>query len=232
MELDEFHVRYPAAGAPRHRDAVAGRGVGVGRVEIDLSCAASGDQCGLRTDGQYLARLGVECIGAEAAISPHAQFFGRNEIDRDVVFEQGDVRMCNQLLRQGLLDGRPGRIRDMDDATGAMAAFSGQVIPVRRTRERHPLFDQPFNRAPPVLDDKAGRRRVVEMGTGIKGVANMGFDGIPAIEYGGNTPLRPGRGTDFDAAFADDGNTLRGGKPKSGRLTGQSATDDKDVEMA
>ena len=120
----------------------------------------------------------------------------------------------------------------MDDATGTMAAFAGQVISVRRTREGHSLFDQPFNRTPSVLDDKAGGRRVVQMGAGIKGVANMGFDGIPAIEHGGNPPLRPGRGTDFDAAFADDGNAFRGGKSKSGRLTGQSATDDKDVEMA
>jgi hypothetical protein len=31
-----------AAGAPGHRDAVAGRGIGIGRVQIDLAGAAGG----------------------------------------------------------------------------------------------------------------------------------------------------------------------------------------------
>ena len=65
----------------------------------------------------------------------------------------------------------------MDDATGTMAAFAGQVISVRRTREGHSCSIS-HSIAPSVLDDKAGGRQVVQMGAGIKGVANMGFDGI------------------------------------------------------
>ena len=42
VELDELHVGDPAAGAPGHGDAVAGRGVGIGRVQVDLAGAAGG----------------------------------------------------------------------------------------------------------------------------------------------------------------------------------------------
>ena len=37
VELEELHVRDRRAGAVRHRDAVAGRDVGVRRVEVDLA---------------------------------------------------------------------------------------------------------------------------------------------------------------------------------------------------
>ena len=42
VELDEFHVGHPAAGAPGHGDAVAGRRIGIGGVEIDLAGATGG----------------------------------------------------------------------------------------------------------------------------------------------------------------------------------------------
>ena len=42
VELDELHVGHPASGAPAHGDAVAGRDVGIGGVEIDLAGAAGG----------------------------------------------------------------------------------------------------------------------------------------------------------------------------------------------
>ena len=50
VELDELHVRHAAAGAPCHRDAVAGRGVGIGRVQVDLAGAAGGQHRVSRLD--------------------------------------------------------------------------------------------------------------------------------------------------------------------------------------
>ena len=46
VELDELHVADPAAGAPGHRDAVAGGGVGVAGVAVDLADAAGGQHDG------------------------------------------------------------------------------------------------------------------------------------------------------------------------------------------
>jgi len=39
MKLDEFHVSYPATGAPAHGNAITGRGVRIGRVEVNLAGA-------------------------------------------------------------------------------------------------------------------------------------------------------------------------------------------------
>src|SRR5574340_842528 len=43
VELDEFQVGHPAAGTPGHCDAVASRGVGIGRVEVDFAGPAGGE---------------------------------------------------------------------------------------------------------------------------------------------------------------------------------------------
>ena len=73
VELDEFHVGHPAAGAPGHRDAVAGGGVGVGGVEIDLAGAAGGQHGMPGGKGFDLAAGLVEHIGAVAARCPQAR---------------------------------------------------------------------------------------------------------------------------------------------------------------
>ena len=56
VELDEFHVGDPAAGAPAHGDAVTGRDVGIGGVEIDLARAARGQHDMLGGNGDHFAR--------------------------------------------------------------------------------------------------------------------------------------------------------------------------------
>ena len=57
VELDELHVRDAAAGAPRHRDAVAGGGVGIGGVEVDLAGAAGGQHGVIGGDSPHLPAL-------------------------------------------------------------------------------------------------------------------------------------------------------------------------------
>jgi hypothetical protein len=91
VELHEFEVGHPAAGAPRHRDAVAGRGVGVGGVEVDLAGAAGrqhGVACG---EGFDLAAALVQRIGAVDLPFLAASALTRDEIDGDVLLEGLDV---------------------------------------------------------------------------------------------------------------------------------------------
>ena len=68
MELDELHVGDAAAGAPGHGDAVAGRGVGIGGVEVDLAGAAGGEHGMAGAEGDHPVAVAVEHIGAEAAV--------------------------------------------------------------------------------------------------------------------------------------------------------------------
>ena len=92
MELDELHVRDRRARAPGHGHAVAGRDVGIGRVEINLAAAAGGQDEPIGPKVSTSPRLLIQHINAEAAIfGREAQLAGGDQIDRHVVFEQFDA---------------------------------------------------------------------------------------------------------------------------------------------
>ena len=91
MELDEFHVRYPAACPVGHGDTVTRGGVRVGGIEVDLAGAAGGDQRVRGADRDDLAGKVVQDIGSVAALVSRAELFAGNQVDGDMVFENGDV---------------------------------------------------------------------------------------------------------------------------------------------
>ena len=91
MELHEFHVRDPAAGAPAHGDAVAGGDVGIAGVDVDLAGAAAGDDHEAGLEGLDLIAAMIEQIGTEHAVARAAELAFGDQIDRRVVFEQRDV---------------------------------------------------------------------------------------------------------------------------------------------
>ncbi|MCY1299417.1 hypothetical protein D9M70_489450 [compost metagenome] len=140
MELDEFHVRHPAARAPRHGDAVAGGGVRVGGVQVDLARAARG-QHGVRGgEGMHCAGVVVEHVQAVAPVARQSHLARRDQVDREMVFEDGDVRMLRGLLQQRADHRVSGGIGRVDDAPAAVAAFAGQVeaqFGLLVARERH-----------------------------------------------------------------------------------------------
>jgi hypothetical protein len=194
VELDELHVRHPAAGAPGHGDAVAGGRVGVGGVEIDLAGAAGGERRVAGAQGQHAVAGDVEHVGAEAAVARQAQLGGRDQVDRDVAFEHRDVGVLPDLLGQGCLHGATGGIGGMDDAALAVAAFARQVKAQRRAvmGKRNATFDQPLDGFAAMLDDKTGGGRVAQAGAGVEGIADVGVDAVGRVEYRGDAALRPG----------------------------------------
>ena len=68
MKLDELHVRDRRAGPPRHGHAVAGRDVGIRRVEINLPATAGREHEPIRADRFDFARSFIQDINAEATI--------------------------------------------------------------------------------------------------------------------------------------------------------------------
>ena len=67
MELDEFHVRDPAAGAPSHRNTITRRGIRIGRVEIDFACATGSQHGVIGINGGDLSGADILHIQAKAA---------------------------------------------------------------------------------------------------------------------------------------------------------------------
>ena len=101
MKLDEFHVGDNRAGAPCHRDAIAGRDRRVGRVEINLAATPGGEDQPVGADGFHHAGNFIEHINSEAMILGGKAKFGRgDQIDRHVIFEQLNVRRTLDRAQQ------------------------------------------------------------------------------------------------------------------------------------
>ena len=168
VELHELHVGDAAARAPRHRDAVAGRSARRGRIEVGPAGAARGEDgrlAGQRLDPLLLAVVGVEAVHRAAGREMRRVAAG-DEVDRDHVGHQRDVRMLCRRRLERLLDRVAGRVGDMDDAAVAVPALARKVQRIALLRERHAKLDQMPDRARRCFDDmlddlrcRSGRRR-------------------------------------------------------------------------
>src|SRR5438876_7021810 len=100
MELDEFHIGDGSAGAEGHGDAVAGRDVRVGGVEIDFAAAAGGQEGDRGGEGLDLAGGFVEHVSAETAVvASISESLTGEQVNGEVIFENLDVglrRDCGQ----------------------------------------------------------------------------------------------------------------------------------------
>ncbi|EXI69489.1 MAG: hypothetical protein AW07_04232 [Candidatus Accumulibacter sp. SK-11] len=230
MELDELHVRNPAAGAPRHRNAVTGRGVGVGRVEVDLARSAGSEQRAAGAEGQDLAVAAVQHVSTMAALIVAAELGTGDQIDRDVILENADVGLLANLARQCSLHREASRVGDMDDPASAVAAFARQMVTILVAGEGNALVDQPVHRAPPVLDHEACRAEVIQAGAGGDRVANVRLDRIAVVQDRGDSALCPARGAVLEGALADQRHAPCCRQPQRRSLAGQSTADYENIK--
>ncbi|MNY07722.1 hypothetical protein D3C86_1405390 [compost metagenome] len=234
MELDEFHVRHPAAGAPRHGNAVAGRGVRVGRIEIDLARTAGGQHRVGGRDRAHGARGVVEHIEAVAAVARQAELGGRDQVDRKMIFDDRDVRVLSRLLGQRGDHGVARGVRRVDDAAAAVAAFARQVeaqFGLRVAREGHAPVDEPLDGFAPVLHDEARRSFVAQAGAGNQRVLRVLVVAVAGVEHCGDAALGPVAGALGHGALAENNNPVAIGQFQRDGEAGQPAADDRDVEV-
>jgi hypothetical protein len=128
VELDELHVADAAAGTPGHRDAVAGGGVGVARVAVDLADAAGRHHHGGR--GQGLDAPGVDVQGIDAIAARRLvalQVPRGDQVDRHPALAQQDVRMRPRLRQQGIVDCAAGGVGSVRDPAHRMTPLARQV---------------------------------------------------------------------------------------------------------
>jgi hypothetical protein len=93
VELDELHVRNRGARPMCHRETVTCRYVRIGRVQVDLAGTARREHDRASQIDVYFARARVEHVRAENAIRARfAQFRGGDEIDRDLLVDNADLR--------------------------------------------------------------------------------------------------------------------------------------------
>ena len=132
MKLHKFHVCHAATCAPGHGDAVTGADVRVGGIQVNFARATGSRDRVLCRQCDYFAGLVVEHIRTQAAVWPVTgglleQFVRGDEVDRDMVFKDGNVWMLAHAICQRGLYCLARRVSDMHHAPVAMATFAGQV---------------------------------------------------------------------------------------------------------
>ena len=87
MKLHEFQIGDPATRAPGHRETIAGRRIGIGRVEIDFARTAGGEHRMAGRKGLDLIGDLIQRIHAMNLALLSARMTPRNQVDRDVLLE-------------------------------------------------------------------------------------------------------------------------------------------------
>ena len=114
-----------------------------------------------------------------------------------------------------------------------MAAFPGQVefvATVGAGRKRHTQFDQPADRRRCLFDGKTHGVRVVEAGTGIQCVGNMGLKGICCPGDGGNAALGVEGAAFFQCALGQHGNLYMPGQMQCQGEPGCATANNQDIK--
>jgi len=239
MELHEFHVADFEARAPGHGDAVARGDVGIAGVEVDLAGAAGGQQRVRRAHGEDFVRGPVEEIGADAGVvARHLQPAGRDQVDRQGVFEHLHGGLPADARGQDADDFRAGEIAAVQDAPDGMAAFAAQIVfrvgfarRVGFAFELHAPGLQGGDARGAAGDDFAGDGGVGQIRAGDEGVLQVRLDRVVFGDGHGDAALRMG-GIAFvqRALGAQDDVAVRRQFQRGGQ-TRQTGTDDQEVAI-
>ncbi|MNH06334.1 hypothetical protein D3C79_656960 [compost metagenome] len=239
MELVELKVANPAAGPPGHGDAIAAGTVGVAGVEVDLGRAAGGQHGEACAESVHLTGVAVQHVGAQAAIARQAQASFGDQVDRHALLQQLDVRALAGLGQQRGEDRGAGSIGGMDDASVAMAAFTGQVeleaavvdALVFVTGEGHALLDQPFDGFTAVLHGEPHGVFVAQATASVERVFDMRLHGIGVVEHRGDTALGPERRAVGQVTLAEYGDAQVAREVQCQAETGGTAADHQDIML-
>jgi hypothetical protein len=228
VELEELHVRDERARAVRHRDAVARRDVGVGRVEVDLARAARREDRGARRDRVDLARVGalgrrVEHVRAGDLVRP-AVLRELDEIHGHVVLEHADVRVLARRLGEHALHLAAGHVPGVDHAARGVAALSREIEAaevdagvVERVAVEHRArrlvvllvearaeLDQLLDAGRPALHHEVDHARLREAVADGQRVLRVRLERVARVEHRRDAALRPVRVRVREASLGHD----------------------------
>ena len=233
VELDELHIRHFATGTPAHGDTIAGGDIGVGGVEIDLTRAAARQHGEVGSQRHHVAIKLIQGVQAIATAAGLVEFRIGDEVDRDVLFQQGDIGVGFDALHQGSLYRVSGGVRGVNHPALAVATFAREVktgLLRRIARERHALINQPLNHFAAAGHDMARNRLVAQTGAGDQGILHMRLDRVIRRQYCGDPALRPIACAVEQLTLGDDAHPALFGQVQSGGQAGQAAAYDQYFE--
>ena len=213
MELDKFHVRDRRPRPPGHGDAVAGRDVRIGRVQVNLAAPAARQHHPQSAEGLHLARVLVEHVAPQATIfRGKTQLRARDEVHRHVALEDADIRMRGDRLQQRAFDLPPGGILRVEHPALGMAALLAQIQFGRAVAGRDFAFVEVDAQVHQLLDPGRAfadhhphRCLVTQAGARLERVRDVQREAVLGARDAGHAALRPGGVRVGRGAFGDDG---------------------------
>ncbi len=152
-----------------------------------------------------------------------------DQVDRDHVGHERDVRVLLGGGLERLLDGVAGGVGDMDDAPVAVPALTGEVQRAAVLRERHTELDQMGDRARSRLDDMLDDLDIVEPRSGDHRIVDVSVEAVAFLEHRGDAALSPAGRALAERAFGDDRDLVRLGKVERSRQPCRTGADDQHV---
>ncbi len=147
----------------------------------------------------HAAGLPIQDVGAQAAGRLHAQLLSADQVDRDVVLEDADVRMLGRPRGQGGLDGPAGAIFGVQDAAVAVTAFAREVEGPATVgaREFDPALHQPADAAGAASDGELDGIPMAQPGACFQRIGHVRLDRVLRIDHRGQSALCPERAAAF-----------------------------------
>ena len=198
VELNEFHVRDHGTCPPGHCHSVAGRDIGVCRVEVNLPAPARGQHGDIAAEGFDHAGNLVEHIDAQATVLPRvAELAGGDEIHGHVVLHHLDFRMRGDLLQKAVFDLAARGIAGVKDAAFRVSTFATEVgfhrsVAVLTLVEMHAKSGQFGDAGGAFGDDRFDDLLAAKSRAGRESVLDMEVEGILVAHHASHAALRPG----------------------------------------
>jgi len=190
VELVELHVGDARPRPVGHCHPVAGRDVGVGGVQVDLSRAAGGQDRHPGEEGLDLPG-GMQHVRPEAPGLPVGTPPVEDEVDRRRVGKELDSRAVVARSKQCALDLPAGDVPGVDDAAPGVSTLPAEVElavgpGIEMCAQRRQLPDA--IRA--LAHRDRHRLRVVQPRPGVHGVRNVLLEAVALGKDRGHSPLR------------------------------------------
>ena len=238
MELDHLHVADLGAGAIGHRDAVAGRDIGIGRKLVDLTGTAGRQYHRGGRERLDASGLGVQDVQTKHSVlgrsdRTKSQLRPRDEVDRQVVLQHLDLGRAGDGAEQRGFDGAAGHVAGVEDTALGVAAFAAEVWPaIGSVLELHAPRDEFGDPGGAGFDDVADRREVAESVAGGERILDVAGEVVGLVGDAGDAALRP-VGVRFGAGLLrHDGDRMTAfGQIEREAQPSDAAADDDCLEM-
>ena len=151
-----------------------------------------------------------------------------------MIFQHGDIRVCQHARSKRFLHRMAGCVRRMDDAAAAVPAFACEVVAHAAgiiPGEGYTLIDQPTDGGFAMLDNVTRDGFIAQAGAGGEGILNVRIQRIVCGQHGGNAALRPVACAVQQGFFGDQSHLLAIGQLDGQRQASQAAADNQGVKL-